>query len=466
MTKPQIFNNKIKLLCIIIIGLVLRLINLNQSFWLDEAAQVIESSRRFSEQLNLVADFHPPLFHLLLHFWIKLGNSEVWIRLLSVIFGIFSIVLLYKLGIALGKRKEALLASFLLAISPYHIWYSQEARPYMLFVFISLLSTYFLIKRNWFSYTLTIILSLYSLYFAPFLVIGHVFYIIVFRKKEIMLFTKTIIIAIIFFIPWLPSFYLQLKTGTNGFFSGWTNIVSIMPLKAVPLTFSKFIFGHGSFENKLLYSVIVIPVFILFFIGVGKELIRKEFRLLILFFVPFISALTISFFVPVIAPQRLIFLLPFFLLILAEIILKLGRKLKILVLAIVYITNIVGLTQYYIDPYTQREQWRQAVSFTERPGDKNSMALFVFPDPFAPYLWYKKDKIDAIGIAPKFKIREEDLNQLVQRLKNKKRIFLYQYLTGLTDPDNMTQKFLVHAGYNLSEIKDFPGVGFIYVYDL
>lgn len=94
------------MLLILILAFVLRLINLNQSFWLDEAAQVIESARPLSAQFSIVSDFHPPLFHLILHFWMMLGNSEVWIRLLPVSLGVATVYLIYKLGCCLEKEKE------------------------------------------------------------------------------------------------------------------------------------------------------------------------------------------------------------------------------------------------------------------------------------------------------------------------------------------------------------------------
>lgn len=455
-----------KLAAILFLAIILRLINLNQSFWLDEAAQVIESARPLSLQLNIVSDFHPPLYHLLLHFWMIMGTSEVWIRLLSVIFGLGSIIVLYKIGNALGKKNEGLLASLFLALSPYHIWYSQEARPYMLFVFISLLSFYFLIKEKWVLYTIAIILSLYTSYFSPFLIVGHFFYILFLQKKYLIHFLKSLILAAIFFLPWIPNFRQQLLVGTSGFFSGWTNIVSVSSLRAIPLTFAKFIFGHGTVQNKLLYSVIILPIVFLFI-----DSLRRIWRntgaqiIIILFFIPFFSVTILSFFIPIVAPQRLIFLLPFFYLILSFGLNKYSKIWKIIGIILVLGISLGGLFQYYTDPNVQREQWRQAVAFSESEPDSKSTALFVFPDPFAPYLWYRKGKIEAWGIAPNFKVTNDDLSILGDRLASKKRVYLYQYLTGLTDTDNKTKSFLINIGYQEASIRNFPGVGFIYVYD-
>ena len=72
------------LIGIIFTGLILRFIGLNQSFWLDEAAQVIESERVFAQQIDLASDFHTPLYHILLHFWLKIGKSCLTLATLNI----------------------------------------------------------------------------------------------------------------------------------------------------------------------------------------------------------------------------------------------------------------------------------------------------------------------------------------------------------------------------------------------
>ena len=111
------YKGNLKFILVVIIALLLRLVNLNQSFWLDEAAQVIESSRPFLQQFDLAADFHPPLYHILLHFWLLGGKSEIWVRLLSVGFGIGTIIILFWIGKLLVDKKAAFIAALFLAIS-------------------------------------------------------------------------------------------------------------------------------------------------------------------------------------------------------------------------------------------------------------------------------------------------------------------------------------------------------------
>src|SRR5258706_15725581 len=82
---------------ILLIAFILRIINLNQSLWLDEATQILLSQDSVK---NIIfthgADFHPPLSYLLMHFWLMFGTSEIWLRMLSVIFGVLTVWIIYK----------------------------------------------------------------------------------------------------------------------------------------------------------------------------------------------------------------------------------------------------------------------------------------------------------------------------------------------------------------------------------
>ena len=87
------------LLLIIILGFGLRLINLGQSFWLDEASQAVMSSQSVASIWSgRSGDFHPPLYYLFVHSWEFFGRSEAWLRLPSVLFGVANLYLVYLLA--------------------------------------------------------------------------------------------------------------------------------------------------------------------------------------------------------------------------------------------------------------------------------------------------------------------------------------------------------------------------------
>ena len=122
-----------------------------------------------------------------------------------------------------------------------------------------------------------------------------------------------------------------------------------------------------------------------------------------------------------------------------------------------------GLLQNYLDPKVQREQWRQAVDYVEKESTAKSIALFVFPTPFAPFVWYQKGVVEGKGIAPSFIINNEDLARLPGKIYDKDKIFFFQYLTGLTDPESKTLNELAKLEYRQKKIINFEGVGFIYI---
>ena len=135
---------------ILIAGLILRLFKLDQSLWLDEAINVT-----FVRNLNLkslifdysVGDFHPPLYHILMRGWILLfGTSEIAVRLPSVILGLATVYVTYLIAKKLFENKTALISATLIATSPLHIYYSQEARMYMLAAFFTSLSVYLFVS--------------------------------------------------------------------------------------------------------------------------------------------------------------------------------------------------------------------------------------------------------------------------------------------------------------------------------
>jgi uncharacterized membrane protein len=118
----------------------LRLYALGQnSLWVDEHASLLTARFPLADipAAALSHDaFEPPVYFWLLHLVIRLfGDSEVALRLLSAIAGALTVPLAVLLFRALGAgTRVAIIGAALLALSPLHLWYSQEARPYALLV--------------------------------------------------------------------------------------------------------------------------------------------------------------------------------------------------------------------------------------------------------------------------------------------------------------------------------------------
>jgi hypothetical protein len=152
----------------------------HQSFWFDESQAVHEMRQSFAGMLHLWSanEPNPPLFFVIAWPWAQLfGTGEAGLRSLSALLGTATVPLVYLCGRELVSRRAGLYAAALAALNPFLIWYSQEAREYMLLTALSAASLLFFARawrvptgRNLVWWAVLSGLALLSQYFAGFLV--------------------------------------------------------------------------------------------------------------------------------------------------------------------------------------------------------------------------------------------------------------------------------------------------------
>jgi mannosyltransferase len=133
------------LLLILLLTLGLRLYRIDaQSLWNDEGTSVALAQHDLATIARKAAyDIHPPLYYWLLSGWVRVfGTSEFAVRALSAFLGAILVVLVYVLGRLLAGKWAGLAAALLAAINPFQVYYSQEARMYMLLAVWSALLFY------------------------------------------------------------------------------------------------------------------------------------------------------------------------------------------------------------------------------------------------------------------------------------------------------------------------------------
>jgi mannosyltransferase len=132
---------------ILAVGGLLRLSTLGvQSFWLDEAISYWTVNRSLDSLLELLEDGTRPLFFYVLYPFSLLGEQEWVLRLPAALLGILGLWLIYLLGRELFDRPTGLLAAALLALSPLHLWYSQEVRFYAMVSVVSMSAILFMVR--------------------------------------------------------------------------------------------------------------------------------------------------------------------------------------------------------------------------------------------------------------------------------------------------------------------------------
>lgn len=202
---------------------------------LDKYHGAVEYRKGLSETLNRLAQEdtqHPPLYYTLAYVWTQLFGSEVSdIRKLSALFGILVIPCGFWLGFELFESfNAALIFTCILAVSPFHMVWSQEARQYNLWILVTIISTSIFLRNLkrpnnyfWLTYSISLLTGLYTHIFMPLVSLVHMSYILSLnslrsqRREIIKPFLISSILAYSAFLPWAFKIFVN---GVDA--AGWT----------------------------------------------------------------------------------------------------------------------------------------------------------------------------------------------------------------------------------------------------
>lgn len=242
------------------LGIAFRLSNLSQPvYWVDEVAtsmrvsgytqaevraqvatgepvsvadlqgfQTIREDRPLPDLMRVLSQSpeHAPLYFMLARVWAEIfGGSVVAMRSLPVLFSLLGLPAMYALGQALFSRSFSEIKSEtftltasrtvgqsamgLLAISPFFIAYSQEARPYSLWILLLLLMGQFLWRslltnrwQWWVGYAIAAILCLYTSLLTVLVILGQAVAVLIFHTKRWRRYVLTSGLAGVALLPW------------------------------------------------------------------------------------------------------------------------------------------------------------------------------------------------------------------------------------------------------------------------
>lgn len=485
---------------ILLLGLLLRLINLNQSLWLDEAVQAITAQNSLSHIfLEIRGDFHPPLYYFLMNFWVRIfGSSEVSLRMPSVLFGVGTVYFTYLIAKIIFPRTHYSLffvhcslpdlVALLLATAPFHVYYSQEARMYSMTCFFATLSMFFFLRINeliinglkdskvnelfvngltdlknygiYILYFMSTILMLYSDYYGFLILLVQGIYLLTRKKYKFLFFNSCLPVGMALFIilcylPWLPMLFTQLKTGVlaTQTLPGWGSLVNVSFLKAIPLTFIKFSIGRILIFNKTIYAGVagvVIGIYGFLIVRAIRGWIRDGLKdskgvIVTWFLVPLLTAWLLSLAVPNFQPFRLLLILPaFYLLVTRGIsVIKSGRV-RALAIVLVLILNLYSLSVYFFNPFFQREDWRGLTSFLKN--QNGAQVILPSANSDWPIKYYDQRNEIRLLSAGHSLGEIKDVLEISRNLQTGK-VFFIRYLVPLYDPQELILEEINKSGY-------------------
>lgn len=164
---------------------------------------------------SLADDVHMPLYFAMARLWVQgFGNTVAVTRSLSAVVSLLVFPCIYWLCLELFESSlTGWIAIALVAVSPFHVVYAQDARPYSLWTVTILLSSIALLRamriktrRSWIVYAASVALALHTYWFSAFVAIGHGIYVAAIegfrRTKTVTAYLLASIAGFIAFAPW------------------------------------------------------------------------------------------------------------------------------------------------------------------------------------------------------------------------------------------------------------------------
>lgn len=269
----------------------------------------------------LPSENNPPLYFILLHYWIKIaGISAFAVRFPAFLFSVTTAVVMYETGRRFFNWRVGLVASGIFTFSNYHLLFAHEARVYALFTMLAALSMFFFLSlyqgkhklRDMILLTLTNIVLIYAHFFGFFLILIQILSAILIKSLRVSTLKMTFLSAGLTFAGFIPYLGITLKRFTSSSGGTWVQEPVISDLYTMLWRYS---------------NAPVVTVFFLLVIAAGgiKYIINRKaishFNpssgvILIWFLFPYFFMFGISFFLPVFLDRYTVFIsLPFYIII-------------------------------------------------------------------------------------------------------------------------------------------------------
>ena len=235
-------NNSIVLLLLVLLNLVLKGIYLGEhNLDLDEPFTLYQAQGGLGDLVSMMKwDNNPPLFYVLLHFWIRIfGISPFSARSLSLLFSSFTVIFIYKIGVKFFNHFVAISSSILFTFSYFIILMAHYARAYSLMIFLSVVSMYYFLslikspRRNYLI-ALTIVNSLliYSHFMGFFIILVQSLSVLVIKEVRVKILKFYLISSLItafLYTPYIYFFILRfLDAADNGLYGRITTPIALL----------------------------------------------------------------------------------------------------------------------------------------------------------------------------------------------------------------------------------------------
>ena len=272
------------------------------------------------------------------------------------------------------------------------------------------------------------------------------------NKKDLIWWKKFItshIIILGFYILWSPLLLKQIKNGLSVSLTApsWWVILGKTTFKEILLVPVKFTIGRISFDNKIVYALVIVFSLSIFGYLLIKAIksIKNSLPIFLWLTIPLLLTVVIGFKVSVFSYFRLLFILPAYYLLVAFGLNALNKRKRIIFIILILFINLSTSFIYLTNSKFQREDWRGLTSFIRTNSSSASVVLFPAATGTEAFRYYAPD------ISYRVKNSVAGYNE----------VWLMRYAQAIFDPTDSTRKIVENKGYKEVEEKDFNGVGVI-----
>ena len=386
------------------------------SFSYDEIVVVTMARARWHDVLPMLraVEFHPPLYYLFMTAWAEIaGVGETAFRFPSACFGLASVGLTYGLARRVSSEPVSLLGALFVAVSPFQIMVSQEARMYALLGALVMASTLALaasVERGgpirWAGYVLASALMVYTQYIGALVLLAHGIWVAAYERGRLARWMAAAAAAAVLYAPWIPSLWAQAFHLHGTLQSLGSAVTARDPGDLLGLiAFGGSLFGMANylFPGTLGPGgqfAVLLPFLVILWRG-GAALAADRRRLALLGLLPMVTV--IATFALALAnhyyyPRWLAFLVPFYAAFLAAGIVEIAERTRgwrervAAVLTVgVLLTSVPVLARLYSDPGFNHFQWRAAASLVEHQGKPGDFFLYVNNATRTAFTYYDRD---------------------------------------------------------------------------
>jgi hypothetical protein len=297
--------------------------------WGDEWFTIVTVPKPVNQVVSAVAgNVHPPLYFVLLHYWIQLPwtlSPVASMRAMSAVWALAATLVIYFLWLRQEGRPFQAKFLALWALSPCLLLHARMARSYSMQIALASLVVYSAPQwaeqpRNWkrlLAYIGSNIALLYTHYLSGLAISGAVCATFLFQKRFKLAATQVVLLAILY-SPWVPNLISVLRRlnwiGIPPAYEGGHVITD--QIVRLAYLFVSFSFGETFSTVSLLLSVVLAPVVIC---ALWRAVETRPAWLSIVLMAAAIAWVGVSRFEQfVFTPNQLLFVLPFFLILIAR----------------------------------------------------------------------------------------------------------------------------------------------------